>query len=162
MFQRIVLALDTGEAGAVATSCAICLARNGGGAVHVVHVNVCRCIGRRLPRESPERAAKVVTGALSELQAAGVTATGAAYLTTSFELACTIAAVAESWRADVIVMGSRRRRFAVRPWGGLRGRLARSTALPVLTSAPPLDIGRRDAPAIRAAQRRPEGSPLGS
>jgi nucleotide-binding universal stress UspA family protein len=152
MFERILLALETGDAGSVACSFTVALARRCDATVHVVHVNEYLMGGRGLTSESPAEAADVVAGALRDLHAAGVRATGLTYRTTLFDLPAAICDLAEHVHADVIVVGSRRRRL---PWflrRGIRDRISRRTPLPVITAPAPLRVrGRRrtleDAPA---------------
>ncbi len=145
MFHRILLALDAGETGAVATSFTVALASSRGTEVHVVHVNE-HLLGRRgLMSESPVEAAEIVVGALRELHAAGVQATGVTYRATGFDVPAVICDLAECVRADVVVLGSRRRRLPSlsRLLGrGTRERIVRRTPLPVLTAPAPLRVDR--------------------
>ncbi len=145
MFHRILLALDAGEAGSVATSFTVALARSRETEVHVVHVNE-HLLGRRgLMSESPVEAAEIVAGALRELHAAGVHATGVTYRTTGFDVPAVICDLAECVRADVVVLGSRRRHHLPvlgRLERGTRERIVRRTPLPVLTAPAPLRVGR--------------------
>ncbi len=151
MFQRILLALDSGDAAAVASCFTVALARSGAASVHVVHVNE-RLIGAfGLSAEPPDEGADVVTEALRDMRAAGIPATGATYATTPFDVAPAIADVAEQWRADVIVLGSRRRRVGPVLRASMRDKIARATPLPVLTAPAPLRVGRR----ARAPQATP-------
>ena len=145
MFQRILLAVDAGDAGRVATSFTVALARKCGAAVHVVHVNEYLLGGRGITSETPAEAADVVADALRDMHAAGVRATGMTYRTTVFDVPAAICDLADQVRADVIVVGSRRRRilpsFMRR---GTREHIARRTALPVITAPAPLRVRRHD------------------
>lgn len=144
MFHRILLALDAGEAGSVATSFTIALARTGRPVVHVVHVNE-HLFGRRgLMSDSPAEAADVVACALKDLHAAGVTATGVTYRTSGFDVPAAICDLAECVRADVVVLGSRRGRLPSFLRRSTRDRIARRTPLPVITAPAPLRVGRHD------------------
>ncbi|MGH8987186.1 MAG: universal stress protein [Acidimicrobiales bacterium] len=144
MFLRILLALDSGDAGSVATSFTVALAQHSRASVHVVHVNKHLIGGRGLMSESPAEAADVVAAALQELHSAGLSATGVTYRTTRFDLPSVVCDLAERVRADVIVLGSRRRRRHGIPRGGLRDRIARRTPLPVVTAPAPLRVARHD------------------
>jgi|GEM_PF-3587146 len=144
MFERILLALDAGDAGTVATSFTVALARASNAAVHVVHVHEDLVGGRGITCESAAEAADVVADALADMQAAGVRATGVTYRTTAFDLPAAICELAEQVRADVIVVGSRRRRFGPLLRRGTRDRIARCTPLPVITAPAPLRASRKD------------------
>jgi nucleotide-binding universal stress UspA family protein len=150
MFQRILLSLDAGDAGDVATSFTVALARRCNAAVHVVHVHEYALGGRGLTSESPAHAAGIVADALRELHAAGVDASGITYRTTSFDVAAAISDLAEQCRADVIVLGSRRRRFASFLRRSTRERISRLTPLPIVTAPAPLRVDVHD-PTLRAA-----------
>ncbi len=144
MFQRILLALDAGDAGSIATSFTVALARNCDATVHVVHVNEFLVGGRGVTTESPAEATDLVGEALWDLHAAGVRATGITYRTASFDVPAAICDLAEQVRADVIVLGSRRRRLPRFLKRSTRERIARKTPLPVITAPAPLRVGRRD------------------
>lgn len=144
MFQRILLAVDSGDTGSVASSFTVALARSCGARVHVVHVNEYLIGGRGLTNESPAEAAGMVADAMKEMHDAGVPATGVTYRTTHFDVAPAIADVAEEWRADVVVVGSRRRRLGASLRQAMREKIARQTPLPVLTAPAPLRVAARD------------------
>ncbi|HVC14036.1 MAG TPA: universal stress protein [Acidimicrobiales bacterium] len=143
MFQRILLALDAGDTGDVATSFTVALARQCDAAVHVVHVNEYLLGGRGITSESPAEAADLVAGALRDMHAAGVRATGVTYRTTLFDVPAAICDLAEQVHADVIVMGSRRRRRPSFLRRSLRDRISRTTSLPVVTAPAPLRVDQR-------------------
>lgn len=144
MFQRILLALDAGDAGTVATSFTVALARRCEASVHVVHVNEYLLGGRGIPSESPAQAADLVADALRDMHAAGVRATGVTYRTTTFDVPAAICDLADQVRADVIVLGSRRRRRPAFLRRGLRDRISRRTSLPVVTAPAPLRVDRHE------------------
>jgi hypothetical protein len=85
-----------------------------------------------------------------------VTATGLVATASCFRMAECIVAEADRWSADVIVLGSARRRRLQRiACRGVRERVIRSTCLPVLTAPAPLRVARADlAPAQAAAPGR--------
>jgi len=144
MFQRILLALDSADAGSIATSFTMALAQKLDASVHVVHVNQYLIGSRGLTFESPNEAADVVADALHELHAAGINATGVTYRTSAFDLPAAICDLADECRADAIVVGSRRRRFASFVRRNTREAIARRTSLPVLTAPAPLRADKYD------------------
>ncbi len=140
MFERILLALDAGDAGSVATSFTVALAKKCGASVHVVHVNEYLFGGRGITSESPAQAADLVADALRDMHAAGVHSTGVTYRTTVFDVPGAICDLADQVRADVIVVGSRRRRLPAVFRRSTRSRIARKTSLPVITAPAPLRV----------------------
>ncbi len=146
MFQRLLVAIDETAAGEVEVSFATALARRSGATVHVVHANVFLVGGRGTTYETEAEAARIVDRAVAQFRAAGVEATGEALLATCFNLAPRLADAAVDSRADAIVLGSHRHRRLTRLFGrGVRERIMRVTALPVLTAPSPLKLGRRTA-----------------
>jgi nucleotide-binding universal stress UspA family protein len=144
MFERILLAIDETPAGEVAVSFATAMARHSRGRVHVVHANLLLVGGRGVAVETPEQAAQVVAGALAQLRSADVEASGEVFTATMFDVAGRIADCARRVGADSVVLGSHRHRRVARLAGrGLRERLVRTTALPVVTAPAPLKVGRR-------------------
>src|ERR1039457_829302 len=131
MFQRLLLAIDDSDTGPVAVSFAIAMA-SPRTAVQVVHVNQYQVGGRGLTVETRDEACRPVHAAVAELIAAGVAATGCVWTATCFGVADRIVAEADRWKADAIVLGSRRR--GRRLFGpGVRARVIRLSQLPVLT-----------------------------
>jgi nucleotide-binding universal stress UspA family protein len=144
MFQRFLLAIDETPAGELGVSFASALARQTGASVYVFHANEFLVGGRGVTVETHEEAARVVDGAVDQLRAAGVEASGECALANCFTLAPRIADAATLAGADAIVMGSHRHRRFVRLFGrGIRERVTRMTPLPVLTAPSPLKLGRR-------------------
>jgi nucleotide-binding universal stress UspA family protein len=143
MFKRILLAIDDSPSGPAAVSFAIAMANNSGASVHVVHANEFLVGGRGHTMETRQEAAQVLADAISELEDAGVAATGIVFTTNPFNVSRHIAAEAARQAADVIVVGSRRRsRLGGLRGKGMRERITGLTALPVLTTPPPLQLGR--------------------
>lgn len=138
MFQRILLALDSGDTGSLATSFTMALAKKFDAAVHVVHVHQHLFGGSGLTSESPAEAADIVAEALRGMHAAGIEATGATYRTSILDVPAAICDLADQDRADAIIVGSRRRRFGSGLRRSTRERIARRTSLPVLTAPAPL------------------------
>jgi nucleotide-binding universal stress UspA family protein len=144
MFSRILLAIDDSESSEVAISFATALARRHGSAVRVVHVNEYLVGGRGFTIETKVQAIGHLESAVSALRSAGVPTEGSLYLTSCFGVDVRIANAAHDWSADVIVLGSRRRRRFTRLGGkGMRERVTSLTPLPILTAPAPLTVGRR-------------------
>jgi nucleotide-binding universal stress UspA family protein len=144
MFSRILLAVDGTPSGEVATSFAAALARRGGAQVRVVHVNELLVGGRGVTAETEREAMRVVDEAVGTLAGAGVRADGVHFVANCFTVCTRIADAAHEWGADVIVLGSRRRRRLGRLFGkGLRERITAVTDLPTLVAPPPLRVDGR-------------------
>jgi len=142
VFRRIVLAIDDSESSDAAVSFATALAAQNSGAVRVVHVNEYLVGGRGFTVETKVEAISHLEKAVSALRAAGIPTEGSLYLTSCFGVDARIANAAHDWSADVIVLGSRRRRRFARLGGkGMRERVTSLTSLPVLTAPAPLDVG---------------------
>ena len=142
MFRRLLLALEDGDAGSVAVSFTVALAKTCHAYVDVVHVNEYVLGQGGLSAKSSDEAAEVVTKALRELHAAGVDATGMTYRTSRIDLAAAIADLARECRSDAIVVGSHRRRRLGK--GRTRERIAARTPLPVVTAPAPLRVRKRE------------------
>jgi nucleotide-binding universal stress UspA family protein len=144
MFTRILLAVDGSDLGDVAASFTAALARECGAQVRVVHVNELLVGGRGFAMETERQAMDVVDTTVGLLRCSGVQADGVHYLANCFTLDDRIAESALEWGADVIVFGSKRRRWLPRFAGrGLRERVASLTGLPTLVAPAPLRVGRR-------------------
>jgi nucleotide-binding universal stress UspA family protein len=107
--------------------------------------------GRGQTVETRGEADQVVAEAVAELKEAGVEATGSCRPGQLLHCGHHIVERADQFSADVIVVGSRRRRSR---WGGLRGqgvreRITELTSLPVMTAPPPLRLGVSGAPRRR-------------
>jgi nucleotide-binding universal stress UspA family protein len=144
MFSRMLLAVDRSESAEVAALFAAGLATQCGSSVRVVHVNELLVGGRGYAAETEQEAMDVVDRAVATLTGAGVPADGVHHLANCFTVADRIAEAAQGWGADVIVLGSHRRRWLPRVGGsGIRERLTALTGLPTLTAPAPLRIGTR-------------------
>jgi nucleotide-binding universal stress UspA family protein len=141
MFSRIVLAIDDSESSEVAISFATALAQQYSSAVRVVHVNEYLVGGRGLAAETQSEAIGHLERAVSALRAAGIATQGSLYLTSVFGVEARIVNAAHDWSADLIVLGSRRRRRLARWAGkGMREKVTSLTSLPVLTAPAPLAV----------------------
>jgi nucleotide-binding universal stress UspA family protein len=144
MFSRILLALDSTESSEVAVSFATAMARQSGSSVRVVHVNEILVGGRGYAAETERESMEIVDRAVGDLRREGVDADGVHHLANCFTIADRIAEAAQDWGADVIVFGSKRRRWLPRLGGaGLRERVTGISGLPVLVAPAPLKLARR-------------------
>jgi nucleotide-binding universal stress UspA family protein len=149
MFTRILLAIDDSDSNEVAVSFAVAMATQSGGSVRVVHVNEYLVGGRGFTIETQSQAIERLENAVRTLREAGIPTEGSLYLTSTFGVEARIANAAHDWSADVIVLGSRRRRRFSRFGGkGMRERVTALTALPVLTAPAPLQVASGQLPKL--------------
>jgi nucleotide-binding universal stress UspA family protein len=142
MFSRILLAIDDSRSSEAAIGFTTALAAQHSSAVRVVHVNEYLVGGRGFTTETKVEAISHLERAVSALRAAGIPTEGSLYLTNCFGVEARITNAAHDWSADVIVLGSRRRRRFARFGGkGMRERVTSLTSLPVLTAPAPLEVG---------------------
>jgi nucleotide-binding universal stress UspA family protein len=147
MFTRILLAIDDSDSSEAAVSFATAMAQRSSASVRVVYVNEYLVGGRGFPVRTQTEAIQHLEGAVKALRAAGVPTEGALYLTNSFGIDRRIANSAHDWSADVIVLGSRRRRRFGRFAGkGIRERVIGLTSLPVLAAPSPLHVAAGKVP----------------
>jgi nucleotide-binding universal stress UspA family protein len=141
MFTRILLAIDDSASREAAVSFATALARQGSASVRIVHVNEYLVGGRGFATETQAEAIQLLESAVNSVRAAGIPTEGALYLSSSFGVEARITNAAHNWSADVIVLGSRRRRrFNPFAGKGVRERVISQTTLPVLTAPAPLQV----------------------
>lgn len=153
MFERLLLGVDDSGSGPVAVSFAAALARTHRAEVRVVHVNTFVLGGRGQTALTSGEARDLVARAVRELREYGVPATGLVCRATPANVAARLAEAADEWRADGIVLGSRRlRRFPRLRGQGLRERVLRHSTLSVLAAPAPLRVDARLQPV-------PSGSP---
>jgi nucleotide-binding universal stress UspA family protein len=139
MFARLLLALDQFDAGRTALDFTTGLAVANGSEVTVVHVREMSFNPRVPPLESSVDAEFLVHEAVSTLRLAGVTAHGMAFSERSELVARRINEAAVETRSDAIVLGSRRLKgFDRLTRHGVREKLIRLSALPVLTAPAPI------------------------
>jgi nucleotide-binding universal stress UspA family protein len=145
MFTRLLLAIDDSAGSELATAFATALARHHGASVHVFHVNEYLVGGRGITLRTRDEATDLLTGAVAQLRAAGVTTTGSAVAGTYREVASRIAAAARVRGVDAIVLGSERHRRLGRLFSPqVRARTIRLTSLPVITTPSPLEVSKRN------------------
>jgi len=162
MFERVLLAIDGTPAGEVAVSFATALAHEHRASVHVVHANIV-LLGSGCRRRDQRAVPRVLGGALAQLRAGGVDASGEHFRATIFDVGTRIARSAEHFGADAVLLGShRRRRLARLASDGIRERVARATTLPVITAPPPLRVGGRRGSAAAIRRLAGDGAPAGS
>jgi nucleotide-binding universal stress UspA family protein len=152
MFTRILLAIDGTESGHVAASFVSAMARQSGATVRVVHVNELLVGGRGFARATDKEAQRLVDDAVRTLVVAGVPATGELRVAYPLDVPRRIVDAAIDSGADMIVLGSARRRHRRlgRMLGGIvshgvRERVTALTPLPLLTAPAPLQVSRRHA-----------------
>jgi nucleotide-binding universal stress UspA family protein len=130
----------------MAISIATALAQQCSAAVHVLHVNEHLVGGRGLTVRTSDEAAQLVADAAVQLQAVEIEVSGTVCVSSYRDVARRIAEIAEGCSAEVILLGSRRRRHL----GGLfsrrvRARTLRLSSLPVLTAPSPLRFSKKGA-----------------
>ena len=146
MFEKLLLAIDDSRGCEIAVLFAGAYAQQSSASVHVLHVNERLIGGRGLTLLTREEATALVTDAVRQLRAAGVTATGSVQVASHRAVPGCIASVAHERGCDAIVLGSHRRRSVARLFSGrVRARTLRRTSLPILTAPSPLSVesGRR-------------------
>jgi nucleotide-binding universal stress UspA family protein len=134
-FKRALVAI----ADASQVDCAADLARRAGaGQARVLHLNLRESMGgRRFDLETDSSATGVVEAAVLELRMAGIDASGHVRHALIDRAAEAIIAEAVGWDADLIVLGSgRRREFATRLFGSATLRVLRHAPCPVLVAPP--------------------------
>jgi nucleotide-binding universal stress UspA family protein len=141
MFTRLLLAIDDSPGSEVATAFATALARHHAASVHVFHVNEYLVGGRGVTLRTQADAKDLLTGAVHQLRAAGIAATGSSVRATYREVPSCIVAAAQERGSDAIVLGSERHRRLGRLFSpNVRARTIRLTSLPVVTAPSPLDV----------------------
>jgi nucleotide-binding universal stress UspA family protein len=149
LFTRILLAIDDSISSEAALSFATAMARESSASVRVVHVNEYLVGGRGFAIETQSEAIAHLENAVNSLRAAGIRTEGTLYLTSCFGVEARITNAAHDWSADVIVLGSRRRRrFSLFASKGIRERVTALTSLPVLTAPAPLEIATGKLPEL--------------
>jgi nucleotide-binding universal stress UspA family protein len=150
MFSRILLAIDDSASSETAVSFVIAIAKQSSAAVRIVHVNEYLVGGRGYTVETQAEAIQLLEGAVNSLRAVGIPTQGSLYLASCFGVETRIVNSAHDWSADVIVLGSRRRRRFSRFAGkGVRERVTNMTSLPVLTAPAPLQVASGRLPELK-------------
>ncbi|WP_330346244.1 universal stress protein [Streptomyces longwoodensis] len=105
MFQRILLAVDSGPAGRPVVRLAGDLARLTGARARVVHVAASSAtLAAVVPLEDDAEAKLVLDEAVTSLRDAGVEADGVVARALTTQIAAAVSAAAEEWNADLIVL----------------------------------------------------------
>lgn len=141
MFRRILVAVGADEQSAVTLSFVTALARQHDAHVHVLHVNELVVGGRGVPLRPDDEATAIVVDAMHHLRDEGIVADGSVRRARYRKVPHRIASVAEECAADVVVLGStRRRRFGRLMSMQVRERTTRLTTLPVVVAPAPLEL----------------------
>ena len=137
MFRRIVVAVGPPEQGRVALDLVRQLATEGVTKVQVLHLRERELSGYRwYSRESGQEASYVAEAAIFELRMAGLPAGGNVRVAFVDRVAEAILREAESFDADLIVLGRPRRgELATRLLGSVTTRVLRRSACPVIVAA---------------------------
>jgi nucleotide-binding universal stress UspA family protein len=110
MFQRILLAVDSGPAGQSVVRLAGDLARLTGARARVVHVAASSAtLAAVVPLEDDAEAKLVLDEAVTSLRDAGVEADGVVARALTTQIAAAVSAAAEEWNADLIVLSPHHR-----------------------------------------------------
>jgi len=135
--HKILVAVGRRGADDPALSYAAALASKSGAAVRVLHLREREVYGgHRFSMESSEEAARVLDESLSDLRAAGVTASGSVRDALAGREGAHIVDEAANWGADAIVLGPGPRRSWRRLFGrGVRGQVLRLSAIPVIVES---------------------------
>jgi len=144
MWDRLLLAVDQSEAGQAALSLAVGLTEPGRSSVVVLHVRERPSSLRVPPLESMDEASALADEAVATLNRHGTTAWAVVRSAGQHRVADVIASEARAWSCDAIVLGSTRLRGLHRLNGsGIRERLVRRSALPVLLAPAALHLRTR-------------------
>ncbi|MCX5000400.1 universal stress protein [Streptomyces longwoodensis] len=110
MFQRILLAVDSGPARRPVVRLAGDLARLTGARARVVHVAASSAtLAAVVPLEDDAEAKLVLDEAVTSLRDAGVEADGVVARALTTQIAAAVSAAAEEWNADLIVLSPHHR-----------------------------------------------------
>jgi nucleotide-binding universal stress UspA family protein len=156
MFNRILLAIDDAESSEAALDFVGAMALRSSASVRVVHVNELLVGGRGVTVETQSDAIAHLDDAVRFLRDRGIPTVGTLYVASCFGVDLRIVNAAQDWSADVIVLGSRRqRRFSRFAGKGMRERVTRMTALPVLTAPAPLKVATGKLPEFHELPAQP-------
>lgn len=139
MFERILLASDGSESGAIAAVLELAGALGPGAVVEVLHVKEFEYEtpdGRTVPAPSCARASELATATVAELCDRGIQARCEIRQSVYDDLAEDILAEARSTGADLIVMGCHcRSSFSAWVMGSVAHKVIKGAACPVLVAA---------------------------
>jgi nucleotide-binding universal stress UspA family protein len=139
MWDRMLLAIDRSDSGQAALSLAAGLAGGSRTGVVVLHVRVRPANLRIPPLETMREAWELVGDAVEELAFDGIDARPVVRSAGHQEVADLIVREAAAWSCGAVLLGSTRLRGLRRiNGGGVRERVMRRCALPVLLSPPAL------------------------
>jgi nucleotide-binding universal stress UspA family protein len=154
MWTRILLAIDQYESGLTALEFTIGLAWDTRTDVRVIHVREVSQLSTVLSLEVPDDAETLVEKAVASLRLAGVGAEGRIRTLAEDRVAQGIVEESAHHRCDAIVLGARRLRGISRVSGrGVRERILRSTALPVIVAPSPLSTRNLNLKGLKSVGR---------
>ena len=152
-FRRILVPVDSWGRCAPALTAAAALSTAVGGLLRLVHVRTWEPPIRAASRffyETSGEATTLLEDSLSEVWAAGVTASGVIVDAQRSRAAAAIAGEARTWGAEVIVIARRRRTLpGVLLLGSLSQDVMRAASCPVLVVRPGRVTGASHRPAVR-------------
>ena len=139
MFQRIIVPVDGSDASNLALDAALRIARDAGGQVRLVHVveemaylsggSAYGAYSADMLGIMRDAGSTILSDALGRAQAAGVAADTQLYDKLGDRLSEVVADIAQSWNADLVVVGTHGRR-------GMRRLLLGSGAEQIIRTAP--------------------------
>ena len=151
MFRRILVAIGDDEQAAVTLSFVTALARQHDAEVLVLHVNELVAGGRGMALRPDGEATAIVVDAMRLLRDEGIVADGSVRRARYQKVPHRIASLAEESSADVIVLGSsRKRRFSRLTSRQVRERTTRLTTLPIVVAPAPLQLPARGHAGVEA------------
>ncbi len=144
MWDRLLLAIDQSASSEAALSLTAGLAATSRAGVVVLHVRERSPYVKVQPLESMQEAWELVEDTVEELQMDGINARPVVRSAGQHQVAGLIVGEAGRWACSAIVLGSTRMRGVRRiNGGGVRERVIRSSALPVLLAPPALQCPAR-------------------
>jgi nucleotide-binding universal stress UspA family protein len=162
MWSRLLLAIDQYDSGQIALQFTIGMARNIGTDVRVIHVREVSRLSAVLTLENSHEAHSLVEKALVSLRMAGVNAEGRIRTLPEGRVAHAVVEESAIHGSDAIVLGARRLSGISRVSGrGVRERILRVSALPVIVAPSPLSTRNSDLKGVKSLERDdPTGNQL--
>ena len=154
MWSRLLLAIDQYDSGQIALEFTIGLARTIGTDVRVIHVREVSRLSAVLTLEDPHEAHSLVEKAVVSLRMAGVNAEGRIRTLPEDRVAHAVVEESAVHGSDAVVLGARRLRGISRVSGrGVRERILRDSALPVIVAPSPLSTQKSDLKGVKSLER---------
>jgi nucleotide-binding universal stress UspA family protein len=156
VWDRVLCGIDQFESGQSALDFAAGVAASNDASVRVFHIRELSRMARVMPLETPADADELVREAVFSLGTFGVSAEGRFASTLEDQVARRIVDEAVYWQCQAIVLGSRRVRGIARLSGrGVRERVLRLSALPVLVAPAAESNGIFWPPRFRSEREQP-------